>query len=167
MSALLFYSLWQFYKGLKQIGVEFKVERCILAAHILAFGLPIVSGMIYIFCILRFNQVAMFTSSRATAQYWDCLGPTILYKVTMSVVQILQLVLITNYSIKASARNDQTAESEQAQHNWSQRTSEELDLDNYIEQLLQQYRESKLSESTNFRRETVGSEEIGVRPSIC
>ena len=62
MSLILFISLWKFYKGLVKIGLKFRIERCILAVHIIAFTLPIMSGLVYIACILAFNQIAIFTS---------------------------------------------------------------------------------------------------------
>ena len=55
MSLILFLSLWKFYKGLLKIGLKFRIERCILAAHIIAFSLPIMSGLVYICCIFAFD----------------------------------------------------------------------------------------------------------------
>lgn len=55
MSLILFLSLWNFYKGLLKIGLKFRIERCILAIHIIAFSLPIMSGLVYIACIFAFN----------------------------------------------------------------------------------------------------------------
>ena len=66
MSFILYISLFKFYNGLVSINLKFSVKKCILAIHIVAFGLPIVSGMIYIAFIFRFSQVAFFTSQKAT-----------------------------------------------------------------------------------------------------
>ena len=55
MSFILFLSLWKFYQGLLKIGLKFRIEKCILAIHIIAFSLPIMSGLVYIACIFRFN----------------------------------------------------------------------------------------------------------------
>ena len=106
MSTILFVSLYKFYAGLKKIGLDFKLEKCNLALHIGAFGIPIIAGLVYIICIIEFNQVALFTSTRATKVSWQVLGPSIVYEVSMGTVQILQLVLITNYSIKAAGRKE-------------------------------------------------------------
>ena len=55
MSLILFWALYKFYKQLKQIGLKFTVGRCNLCIHIGAFGLPVISGCIYIICITKFN----------------------------------------------------------------------------------------------------------------
>ena len=86
LSSILFYCLYKFYQGLRQIGLKFQPKRCILSVHIFAFGLPIVAGLIYIVCIVKFNQIAIFTSTRATKTYWRVLAVTTLYCVTMAIV---------------------------------------------------------------------------------
>ena len=70
MSTILFVSLYKFYVGLKTIGLPFKVGKCNLCTHIGAFGLPLVASLIYSICIIEFNQVAVFTSTRATKVNW-------------------------------------------------------------------------------------------------
>ena len=102
MSFILFTSLYKFYTQLKKINLSFEVNKCNLAVHVIAFGLPIIAGIFYLFCIIWFNQAAMFTSSRATQEQWDVLACSYVYEVVMGTVQTLQLILITNYSVKAA-----------------------------------------------------------------
>ena len=164
MSLILFRALYQFYKQLKDIGLQFNIEKCNLVAHVGAFGLPVISGCIYIVCILKFNQVAMFTSTRATAHYWNVLGPTILYVIVMGLVQMLQLVLITKYSIKASGRNLVTSNSEKHNSDNAQQY-----FDEHIDKLIEMYRKSQISINRSATHmETQESDEVTRedRPSI-
>lgn len=55
ISLILFVSLYKFYAQLKTIGLQFKVGKCNLFLHIFAFGMPVVSGIIYLTCIFYFN----------------------------------------------------------------------------------------------------------------
>ena len=109
MSIILFYCLYRFYVELKRIGLKFTAKKCILTVHILAFGVPIISGVIYLILIANYNQTAVFTSTRATQQYWYVLAPTILFILTMGVVQAMMLYLVTIYSIKAHVHGDPNA----------------------------------------------------------
>lgn len=55
ISSLLFYSLYRFYSGLRQINLQFEIEKTILAIHIAAFGTPIISGFGFVICIIVLN----------------------------------------------------------------------------------------------------------------
>ena len=55
MSGILFVSLYKFYRALLTLSAQFKIDKCNLFVHIMAFGFPIVSGIIYVICIFRFN----------------------------------------------------------------------------------------------------------------
>lgn len=107
ISCILFVSLYQFYSGLKKIGLQFKVGKCNLALHIFAFGMPVISGLIFLICIITFNQSSIFYSTRATKRYWYVLAPTLLYVIVGGINQMVMLYLIRNYSVRASNRNSQ------------------------------------------------------------
>lgn len=86
MSMILFYTLYSFYRGLKVIGLKFKMKGGILTAHVVAFSLPIFAGIAYVICITKFNQAAIFTSTRATAEDWSVLGASYCYLTVMATV---------------------------------------------------------------------------------
>ena len=69
-----------------RIGLQFTIEKRNIATHLVAFGLPLLSAVVYTVCIIQFNQAAMFASTRATQEYWQVLGPTVLYAFTQSTV---------------------------------------------------------------------------------
>ena len=47
ISTILFISLFRFYRGLRKINMSFNIDKCNLSLNILAFGLPIISGISY------------------------------------------------------------------------------------------------------------------------
>lgn len=55
VSLILFVSLYKFYAQLKTIGLQFKVGKCNLFLHLFAFGMPVISGIIYLTLIFYFN----------------------------------------------------------------------------------------------------------------
>ena len=156
MSTILFFSLYRFYTSLRKINLNFEVDKCILTVHIVAFVLPVLAEFVYVILILRFNQVSLFTSSEAESYYWNVLGPSIFYVVTMGSIQLLQLILITNYSVKASTRNTQDP-------NITERARA---LDCHIEHLLKSYRDSLMNSMRFDHSNSQPSVELSARPSI-
>ena len=139
MSVILFFSLYKFYKGLKRIGLKFSNKSCNLAMHIAAFGLPIIAGFVYIIFIFRFNQLALFLNRKAGTEQWNILGPKIFYDISNGTTQLLQLILVTNYSVRASGRKIVT--SKQGNENRSSGGATKQ-FNDHIEYLMNRYKES-------------------------
>ena len=99
--------------------------------------MPVLSGLIFLICIIIFNQSSIFYSTRATKRYWYVLAPTLLYVIVGGINQMVMLYLIRNYSVRASNRNSQNLNQSQVKHN-----SPDADIDSHIERLLNEYRET-------------------------
>ena len=88
MSSIMFLSLYRFYRGLRTINIDFNIDKCVLTMHIIAFGLPILSGIAWLILFAFLNQVAIFASSKATSKEWSVLAPSIAYCTIMGCVQV-------------------------------------------------------------------------------
>ena len=60
MSVILFYSLYQFYAGLKKIHCNFEIDKRNLAVHVVAFGIPVLAGIFYLISIIYTNPFISF-----------------------------------------------------------------------------------------------------------
>ena len=106
MGTILFVSLFRFYRSLRKINLEFNIHKGNLVLNILAFGLPIIAGFSYgIFLLIDDHEVSIFASVEQTSLQKNVLIASFIYELVMSIVQLLQLLIITNYSVKASGRN--------------------------------------------------------------
>ena len=95
--------------------------------------------------------MALYTSSRATKHDWSVLGPTIVYTITFGCAQILQLKLVTNYSVKASGRKIATKNPNRTSTEASQQ------FNSHIEDLLNNYKNEACQSMSDRNRESIAA----------
>lgn len=118
--------------------MPFKIQKRNFAVVLSAYGIPILTGFTYFGLAIYYDEIALFTSTVATQTHWYVLGVTAMYVLCMSTTQVLQIILIVNYSVKSSGHNLVTSlptDSSQTAYQASEA------FDAYIEHLIQTYRE--------------------------